>query len=304
MNWLLVAVSVIFLVCIIAGLVKGAVRIAVSLATALLTYIIVFFAVPYVAKAITEFTPVDEMIKSQVSSAIAEAAATQLAGGTENGLTEDSVRKALRAAGVDEEALAEYGIKIEDIVNGDVSKDQLSKYGISGNVLDGLNSKKQEVQESIEETEIPRDMQIAAIQNADIPDIFKSLLTTNNNSEIYKQLGAETFAQYVGSYLAKMIINIIAFLSTFLLVSIVFRAVIFALDIVAELPGLGMINHLLGGVVGMIGALIIVWTLYVAITLLFTTAVGRDMFRMIQESGFLKLLYEYNPVMKIATMFR
>ena len=72
----------------------------------------------------------------------------------------------------------------------------------------------------------------------------------------------------------------------------------------AELPGLGMINHLLGGVVGMIGALIIVWTLYVAITLLFTTAVGRDMFRMIQESGFLKLLYEYNPVMKIATMFR
>ena len=54
----------------------------------------------------------------------------------------------------------------------------------------------------------------------------------------------------------------------------------------------------------MIGALIIVWTLYVAITLLFTTAVGRDMFRMIQESGFLKLLYEYNPVMKIATMFR
>ena len=147
-------------------------------------------------------------------------------------------------------------------------------------------------------------MQIAAIQNADIPDIFKSLLTTNNNSEIYKQLGAETFAQYVGSYLAKMIINIIAFLSTFLLVSIVFRAVVFALDIVAELPGLGMINHLLGGVVGMIGALIIVWTLYVAITLLFTTAVGRDMFRMIQESGFLKLLYEYNPVMKIATMFR
>ena len=217
MNWLLITVSVIFLVCIIAGLVKGAVRIAVSLATALLTYVIVFFATPYVSKAITEFTPVDEMIKSQVSSAIADAAATQLAGGTENGFTEDSVRKALRAAGVDEEALAQYGIKIEDIVNGDISKDQLSKYGISGNVLDGLNSKKQEVQDVLEETEIPRDMQIEAIRNADIPEIFKSLLTTNNNSEIYEQLGVETFAQYVGSFLSKMIINIISFLSIFLL---------------------------------------------------------------------------------------
>lgn len=304
MNWLLITVSVIFLVCIIAGLVKGAVRIAVSLATALLTYVIVFFATPYVSKAITEFTPVDEMIKSQISSAIADAAATQLAGGTENGLTEDSVRKALKAAGVDEEALAQYGIKIEDIVNGDISKDQLSKYGISGNVLDGLNSKKQEVQDVIEETEIPRDMQIEAIRNADIPEIFKSLLTTNNNSEIYEQLGVETFAQYVGSFLSKMIINIISFLSIFLLVTIIFRAVVFALDIVAELPGLGVVNHLLGGVVGIVGALIIVWTLYVAITLLFTTAIGKEMFRMIQESGFLKVLYEYNPIMKIATMFR
>lgn len=304
MNWLLITVSVIFLVCIIAGLVKGAVRIAVSLATALLTYVIVFFATPYVSKAITEFTPVDEMIKSQVSSAIADAAATQLAGGTENGLTEDSVRKALKAAGVDEEALAQYGIKIEDIVNGDISKDQLSKYGISGNVLDGLNSKKQEVQDVLEETEIPRDMQIEAIRNADIPEIFKSLLTTNNNSEIYEQLGVETFAQYVGSFLSKMIINIISFLSIFLLVTIIFRAVVFALDIVAELPGLGVVNHLLGGVVGIVGALIIVWTLYVAITLLFTTAIGKEMFRMIQESGFLKVLYEYNPIMKIATMFR
>lgn len=304
MNWLLITVSVIFLVCIIAGLVKGAVRIAVSLATALLTYVIVFFATPYVSKAITEFTPVDEMIKSQISSAIADAAATQLAGGTENGLTEDSVRKALKAAGVDEEALTQYGIKIEDIVNGDISKDQLSKYGISGNVLDGLNSKKQEVQDVIEETEIPRDMQIEAIRNADIPEIFKSLLTTNNNSEIYEQLGVETFAQYVGSFLSKMIINIISFLSIFLLVTIIFRAVVFALDIVAELPGLGVVNHLLGGVVGIVGALIIVWTLYVAITLLFTTAIGKEMFRMIQESGFLKVLYEYNPIMKIATMFR
>ena len=142
------------------------------------------------------------------------------------------------------------------------------------------------------------------IKKADIPDIYKKLLNENNNSEIYRQLGVETFAQYVGSYLAKLLINIVSFLCTFLLVTIVFRAIVFALDIVAELPGIGAVNHLVGGIMGILGALVIVWLLYLIITLFFTTAVGKLLFEMIQDNAFLKVLYEYNPVMKLATIFK
>ena len=304
MNWLLVTVLMIFLISIVVGAVRGAVKILVSLATTLITFVVVFFAAPYVSDAIVKFTPLDEAIETQVSNTIAEAAASQLMENGEGKMTADGVRKALGAAGLNEDTLAQYGITVEDIVNGNISKSELSKYGISGGVLDGLLSGQQAAAEAIKEAEIPREMQMEAIQNADLPDVFKTLLTVNNNSEIYKQLGVETFAEYVGGFIAKLFIDIVSFLCTFLLVTIILRAIVFALDIVAELPGIGAVNHLVGGLMGVAGALVIVWILFLLITLIFTTTIGKEMFRMIEASGFLQVLYDYNPVLKLATLFR
>ncbi len=303
MNWLLITVGVIFLVSIIVGICRGAIKIAVSLATTIVTLVLVFFATPYVAKTIEKYTPMDDVIKNQVISIMANAAVSQVSGEESGGLSEESVRKVLEAAGVGEDLLSQYGITIEDIVNGNISKEDLAQYGISGNVLDGLDSGQQTAEQAIEGAEIPREMQTQAIQQADLPNVFKSLLTVNNNSEIYQQLGVETFAQYVGSYLAKLIINIVAFLITFVLISIILRAIVFALDIVSSLPGVGIVNRLAGGVIGMVGAMVIVWTLYIIITLMYTTTVGKELFQMIQENQFLTMLYEYNPIMKLATIF-
>ena len=304
MNWLLITVGAIFLISIIVGICKGAIKIAVSLATTIVTLLLVFFATPYVAKAIAKYTPRDDLIKSQVVSTMANVATSQVTG-EGGGLSESSVRKVLEAAGVTEDMLSQYGISIEDIVNGSISSEDLAKYGISSNVLDGLSDdKKGSIEDAINEAEIPRDVQVAAIEKADLPDVFKNLLSVNNNSEIYKELGVDTFAQYVGSYLARLIINIVAFLCTFVLITIVLRAIVFALDIVSNLPVLGFINRLAGGAIGVIGALVIVWTVFVVITLLYTTSFGKEMYRMIQSDAILKTIYEYNPIMKLATIFR
>ena len=304
MNWLLITVGAIFLISIIVGICKGAIKIAVSLATTIVTLFLVFFATPYVAKAIAKYTPLDDLIKSQVVSTMANVATSQVTGES-GGLSESSVRKVLEAAGVTEDMLSQYGIFIEDIVNGSISSEDLAKYGISSNVLDGLSDdKKGSIEDAINEAEIPRDVQVAAIEKADLPDVFKNLLSVNNNSEIYKELGVDTFAQYVGSYLARLIINIVAFLCTFVLITIVLRAIVFALDIVSNLPVLGFINRLAGGAIGVIGALVIVWTVFVVITLLYTTSFGKEMYRMIQSDAILKTIYEYNPILKLATIFR
>ncbi len=209
MNWLLITVMMIFLISIVVGAVRGAIKILVSLVTTLITFVVVFFATPYVSDAIVKLTPLDEAIETQVSNAIANAAVSQLSGGSKGGMTAEGVRKVLGAAGLDEDTLAQYGITVEDIVNGNISKSELAKYGISGSVLDGLLSGQQEsVAEAVGEAEIPREMQMEAIRNADLPDVFKDLLLVNNNSEIYKQLGVKTFAQYVGSFMAKLFIDI------------------------------------------------------------------------------------------------
>ena len=306
MNWLSMTVGAVFLICLIVGFMRGALKIIVSLAATLLTLVLVYFATPYVSDAIAEYTPLDDMNKSQVVSTMANAAASQLGGGEEaGGMDADSVRKVLQAAGVSEETLAQYGITIDDIVNGNISSEDLARFGISSDVLNGLQGEEgTSMEDIITSAEIPRDVQIQAIEGADLPEIFKSLLTENNNSEMYSRLGAETFAEYVGDFLAKLILNILAFLCTFILVTIVVRAVIFALDIVSNLPVLGILNRIAGGIIGLGGALIIVWTAFIVITLLYVTSFGKEMYELIDTDLFLKTLYQYNPIMEIATMFR
>lgn len=304
MDFVVLGIGLIFLICVIVGIYKGAIKIAVSLVTTLLTLVIVFFATPFVADLIESKTPVDSMIKDQVMKTMASVASEQLAGAQEDGIDAEDVRKALEAAGVSEEKLQEYGISIDDIVNGEISSEQLAEYGISKNVLAGLGAEGSAgIEEALENADTPKDLQIKAIEMAELPEVFKSLLSDNNNDVIYEKLGVKTFAEYVGEFLSKLIIHIVAFLCTFLLVTIVLRAIIFALDIVSELPVLGFFNRLAGGVVGAAGGLIIIWLFFVVITLLYVTAFGREIYQVIQENAILNMLYENNPLMKLATNF-
>lgn len=304
MDFVVLGIGLIFLICVIVGIYKGAIKIAVSLVTTLLTLVIVFFATPFVADLIESKTPVDSMIKDQVMKTMASVVSEQLAGAQEDGIDAEDVRKALEAAGVSEEKLEEYGISIDDIVNGEISSEQLAEYGISKNVLAGLGTEGSTgIEEALENADIPKDLQIKAIEMAELPEVFKSLLSDNNNDVIYEKLGVKTFAEYVGEFLSKLIIHIVAFLCTFLLVTIVLRAIIFALDIVSELPVLGFFNRLAGGVVGAAGGLIIIWLFFVVITLLYVTAFGREIYQVIQENAILNMLYENNPLMKLATNF-
>lgn len=294
MNWVLITVALILFIGFVVGIYRGAVRIAVSLVTTLLTLVIVAFATPYVADLIAKATPLDDMIKDKVSTAMVNAAQAKLADTLGGGLSENEIRDILDSAGVSEETLNQYGISVEDIANGEVDSEKLESLGISGELLEKAGG------EEMPETELPRDMQQQAISEADLPELFRNLLATNNNDVIYEELGVNSFADYVGSFLAKLIINIVAFLCTFLIVTIILRAIIFALDFVAELPGLGVINHLAGGVIGVAGALIIVWVLFIFVTLLYTTMIGKDIYEAIQAEPILKMLYDSNPVMKLA----
>ena len=264
MNWLEISIGIVFLICIITGLVRGAIRIMVSLIATIVTFVIVFFATPYVSQTVEKYTPLDDMIKQKVVSTMADAATS-------------------------------------DIVNGKIDSSDLAKYGISANVLDGLTGGSgSSVENVIENADIPESLQETMIKSADIPEVFKNLLLKNNNKEMYDELGVTTFPQYIGAYVARLVINIIAFILTFIVVTVIIRAVVFALDIVSELPVIGFFNHLAGGALGIGIALIIVWILFMIVTLMYTTAVGKEIYEMVQNNSILKLIYDCNPIMQLA----
>ena len=306
MNWVIIATGLIFLICVVVGLYRGAVKIAVSLAATIVTFILVFFLTPYVSQGIMAVTPLDEMIESQAEQSIMGMASSVLQGDEGeggSGLTVENVRRVLESAGITEAQLNAAAITVEDIVNGNVTSDELAQYGISSSLLDGLQGSS-EAESILEDVEIPRDTQIAAIEGADIPGVFKALLLNNNNSETYDELGVDNFIQYISAYATRLIINILSFILTFVVITVVMRAVIFALDIVANLPVLGFFNRLGGALLGAAGGLIIVWILFMLITMLYTTSFGREAYDVIQGNDILRVIYEYNPVLKMAVSFK
>ena len=54
----------------------------------------------------------------------------------------------------------------------------------------------------------------------------------------------------------------------------------------------------------MLMVLVVVWLVFLVIPMLSTTEVGKSMIAMIQENDFLKTIYEYNPVLKLATSMK
>lgn len=299
MNWLLIVVGIIILIGALNGFAKGAIRILVSLVTTVATIVIVFYATPYVSQSIMALTPLDEVVENLCIQTMVNATTGETEG---SGLSEVQVRAILQGAGVTEEMLSAAGITVEGIVNGEVSDEDLEAVGISPHILDGHATEDTGI--DVFEMEIPRNMQIMIIESAEIPEIYKELLLSNNNDEVYELLGVTTFAEYVAKYLAKIVIDILSFLITFIIVTIVIRALVFALDFVSELPVLGILNRLSGVVVGSSLSLIIVWFIFVLITLIYATDTGKMLMGMIVENELLLFLYEVNPIMNMMTVLR
>ena len=89
--------------------------------------------------------------------------------------------------------------------------------------------------------------QVLMIENMELPENVKEMLLESNNTEAYDLLEVTGFHDYVGAYLANMIINALAYLITFVIVWTALRAVLLAMDIVTMLPVLHGINKLAGG---------------------------------------------------------
>ena len=143
--------------------------------------------------------------------------------------------------------------------------------------------------------------QVLMIEHMDLPENIKEMLLENNNTESYDVLNVSGFYDYIGAYLAKLIINALAYLLSFVVVWTAIRAILAALDIVTKLPLLHGINKLLGGALGAVFGVVLVWIAFLLVTILCNGDLGRKFFGLIQENQFLLFLYKQNVIMKIVS---
>ena len=271
MNWLTIAVILLFIILAVVGGARGFLKIGLSLGSIVISAVLMIILSPYVSGFIMDKTPVygliqDAFIENFIPDISPEAlAATDLTGTPIEGYTE-----------VDIEAMTSVdwkktGMKPRDII-----------------ALIG---------------EIPEEAQKEKIENSRLPENIKRHIINNNVPEIYEELGVTSFPEYVSAYIARMIVTLISFAFTFIIVCILMKALSAVVEIIDIIPVIGWLNHMAGVLAGLIMALLIVWLLFIAITVLATLNVGGGMLQMIQSSPILKILYENNIILKTLLMF-
>lgn len=261
-NWLLIIVGVIFLICMIVGFVRGFFKSALSLLSTVLTIVLMIVLNPYVAQALTKYTPIDDMIETKCIEAFMPEISTEELSKLD--LSDTPL------AGLNEDEVANLNQLDWDRL-GITAKDVLKVIG-----------------------EIPKDVQIKLIEDSTLPTFMKDLILENNNSAIYSELSVTSFPEYVASYIARLIIKVLSFLVTFLLAVIIVKALMAAVDVIGELPVVGTLNHLAGALLGIFVALVIVWLGFLILTMVYSTVVGKQCFDMIESSQILTFLYEKN----------
>lgn len=168
--------------------------------------------------------------------------------------------------------------------------------------IDMLIPDKSEYDKVIEDG-LSDDKQRKLIEESKLPKMFQDMLIENNNDEVYEFLGVTTFGEYVGTYFAKVISDIVAFLVTLLIVAILVKTLLCILGVIGKLPVIGGMNRVAGGIIGIGTGLILVWVLFLIITVFYDNGISQACMKDISDSKILQALYDSNLLTKYITKF-
>ncbi|KAB1436550.1 CvpA family protein [Candidatus Galacturonibacter soehngenii] len=128
-----------------------------------------------------------------------------------------------------------------------------------------------------------------------LPSIVKKMIKEDNGKESI----TNSIYEYIGNELADTIVNAMSFALAFIVITFVLRTTVFTLDIIANLPIIKGINQYAGLILGAAEGLVIVWILFLVITIIGNTQLGTMMTKYIDESQFLSFIYNYNFFFKL-----
>jgi uncharacterized membrane protein required for colicin V production len=92
-----------------------------------------------------------------------------------------------------------------------------------------------------------------------IPEMLRGPLERFNTPDVYEMLGVRSLEEYVGGFIANVLLQILAMILVFCLVMILMKLIGGVLDTVARLPVINLINRVGGLAAGLIIGVVLVW---------------------------------------------
>lgn len=136
--------------------------------------------------------------------------------------------------------------------------------------------------------------------------ILPSALALENlvgsDSEIYKMLLLSGFEEQVESYVQMFAARVLALVVTYIVVRLFLRTVFLSLEILVKVPGLSLLNRLMGAGFGLVQQLLFLWLLFLVIAIFSSTSWGMFLYQAVQNSMWMKILYENNLLFLIGIL--
>lgn len=111
----------------------------------------------------------------------------------------------------------------------------------------------------------------------------------------------ETIQEYVIEEITDTIIKALTFLGLMIVIYIIIRIIIGVLDIFSKLPVINGINKWAGAVIGLVQGLLFIWAASLVLTAFSDKAWAQEVFRQINDNGFLSFIYNNNMVTWLVT---
>lgn len=170
--------------------------------------------------------------------------------------------------------------KLDDIINLEFMVDDVEDQNDPAGFIDGLSlpeSIKKVLKEAVE----------------------KLLVEKQDEAGAFVGDQLEALEEYICEVLTNMIINAVGFVVTFVIVAVGMAILCFVLDALSKLPVIHQLNTLAGIAFGALEGLIVLWILFVILTMFGSTEFGQACLTMISESKILSFLYDNNFISKI-----
>ena len=145
------------------------------------------------------------------------------------------------------------------------------------------------------------------IENLELPASIKDTIKDSLTNTMKEKRGAaedfvgdklNSLEQYICELLTDIILNALGFFITFILAAVGMAGLCFMLDLLSKLPVLHQINTLAGAAIGALEGMVILWIVFIVITMLGSTEFGQNCLTMIGESEILSFLYDSNVLSK------
>ena len=223
MNILTVVILAEIILLGVMGAVRGLIRTALNLVSIIISVILVYILAPVLGNYVIEHSNLDDKINDKMYN---------------------TIRREVK----------EKADKISDALDFDTERLAYPEEDLSD------DKRREVIAEYIMSSPLNKADQVKVIDNLDMPEFLDKSLKENNNRDIYNDIGADNFFQYISKYTARVVVRIIVTIAFYIVCRVLFFILIYLFTgAVRQFKLLNAVDRIGGAAAGMVMGIAAAW---------------------------------------------